>query len=89
LVGWSQKEFRLIFIWIILVLFDLLRNCEVAIAVSQFVIASTTAYWYFSHLENATFPLIKSFCRALTFQLGSLVFGALILCVVWILQIIL
>lgn len=57
-----------------------------AIAICQFIIASTAAYWYFSHLGNAKFPIIKSFCRALTYQLGSLVFGALILCIMWILQ---
>lgn len=69
--------------------FVLFRNCEVAISISQFVIASTAAYWYFSHLGNATFPLAKSFCRALTYQLGSIVFGSLILCIVWTLQIVL
>lgn len=28
------------------------RNSEVAIGVCQFVIASTCAYWYFSHLNK-------------------------------------
>lgn len=70
-------------------LFGLFWNCEVAISICQFVIASTAAYWYFSHLGNATFPLAKSFCRALTLQLGSIVFGSLILCIVWMLQIML
>lgn len=60
-----------------------------AIAICQFVIASTAAYWYFAHLGRSSFPLLRSFCRALTLQLGSLVFGALILCIVWVLQIML
>lgn len=32
--------------------FGLFWNCEVAIGMCQFVIASTTAYWYFSHLNR-------------------------------------
>jgi hypothetical protein len=28
------------------------RNSEVAIGMCQFVIASTTSYWYFSHLKG-------------------------------------
>ena len=85
----SKTQFRLFLIRIILVDQSLYRNCEVAISICQFVIASTAAYWYFSHLGNATFPLAKSFCRALTLQLGSIVFGSLILCIVWMLQIML
>lgn len=53
------------------------------------MIASTAAYWYFSHLDKSNFPLVRSFCRSVTYQLGSLVFGALILCIVWMLQIML
>lgn len=60
-----------------------------AISICQFVIASTAAYWYFSHLGHSNFPLIRSFCRAFTYQLGSLVFGSLVLCIVWTLQILL
>ncbi len=85
----SKEKLRVIFIWAVLVDQYLFRNCEVAISICQFIIASTAAYWYFSHLGNATFPLAKSFCRALTLQLGSIVFGSLILCIVWTLQIIL
>ena len=29
-----------------------LRNCEIAIGMCQFVLASTCAYWYFSHLNR-------------------------------------
>ena len=66
------------------------RNCEVAIAICQFIIASTAAYWYFSHLDNSSsFPLARSFCRALSLQLGSLIFGALVLCILWMLQLML
>ena len=89
LASWSQAKPGFVPLRIVLVLFILRRNCEVAIAISQFVIASTASYWYFSHLGNATFPLLKSFCRALTLQLGSLVFGALILCITWMMQIML
>ena len=60
-----------------------------AIAVCQFVIASTAAYWYFSKARGTAFPLARSFCRALTYQLGSLLFGALILCIMSLLQILL
>lgn len=63
-------------------------NCEVAIAMCQFVIASTTAYWYFSHgsRNSVSSPVCKSFCRGLFYHLGSLAFGALILCILFILQ---
>lgn len=89
LASGCEAKFGPIPFWPILVKSHLYRNCEVAISICQFVIASTAAYWYFSHLGNATFPLIKSFCRALTYQLGSIVFGSLVLCIVWTLQIIL
>ena len=87
---WSQKKFRLLFFRTILVINRLFRNCEVVIGISQFVIASTTSYWYFSHLRNEKLssPVCKSFCRALTYHLGSIAFGALILCILFILQLI-
>ena len=83
----GEEKFGIIPFWSFLVHLMIFRNCEVAIAICQFIIASTAAYWYFSHLGNASFPLVKSFCRAFTLQLGSLIFGALILCIVWMLQI--
>ena len=64
------------------------RNCELAISICQFIIASTAAYWYFSSNNRSSFPLLKSICRALTLQLGSLIFAGLLLCLTWILQII-
>ena len=69
--------------------FGLFWNCEVAIGLCQFVIASTSAYWYFSHLNNEKLssPVCKSYCRGLFYHLGSIAFGALILCILWILQI--
>ena len=56
----------------------------------QFVIASTSAYWYFSLFsqKEVSSPVCKSFCRGLFFHLGSIAFGALILCILFILQII-
>jgi hypothetical protein len=56
----------------------------------QFVIASTTVYWYFSHLKgkDTSSPVCKSFLRGMTYQLGSIAFGALILCILFLLQII-
>lgn len=70
--------------------FGLFWNCEVAIGMCQFVIASTTAYWYFSHLsgQKLSSPVCKSFCRALSYHLGSIAFGALILCILIILQLV-
>ncbi len=70
--------------------FGLFWNCEVAIGMCQFVIASTTAYWYFSHLsgQKLSSPVCKSFCRALSYHLGSIAFGALILCLLIILQLV-
>ena len=70
--------------------FGLFWNCEVAIGICQFVIASTTAYWYFSHLGGNTYssPVCKSFCRAMFYHLGSIAFGALILCILVILQLV-
>jgi solute carrier family 44 (choline transporter-like protein), member 2/4/5 len=85
----SQTQPRPLPLWALLVPPPTFRNCEVAIALCQFIIASTAAYWYFSHLGNATFPLAKSICRAFTYQLGSLIFGGLVLCVMWMLQIML
>ena len=69
--------------------FGLFWNCEVAIGMCQFVIASTAAYWYFSHLDGkeTSSPVCKSFCRGLFYHLGSIALGALILCILWILQI--
>jgi len=54
----------------------------------QFVIASTCSYWYFSHLNKseAKSPVCKSFCRAVFYHLGSIALGALILCILWLLQ---
>ena len=54
------------------------------------MLASSAAYWYFGHLNRTevSSPVCKSFCRALTFSFGSIVFGGLILCIFFILQII-
>lgn len=70
--------------------FGLFWNCEVAIGMCQFVIASTTSYWYFSHLsdQKVSSPVCKSFCRGLFYHLGSIAFGGLILCLLIILQLI-
>jgi hypothetical protein len=70
--------------------FGLFWNCEVAIGMCQFVIASTTAYWYFAKLSNShlSSPVCKSFCRGLFYHLGSIAFGALILCIMIVLQIV-
>ncbi len=70
--------------------FGLFWNCEVAIGMCQFVIASTTCYWYFSHLNgrDTQSPVCKSFCRALIYHLGSIAFGALVLCILFLLQLI-
>lgn len=70
--------------------FGLFWNCEVAIGMCQFVIASSTAYWYFSHLKgnSTSSPVCKSFCRALFYHLGSIAFGALILCILVLLQLV-
>lgn len=70
--------------------FGLFWNCEVAIGMCQFVIASTTAYWYFSLFSQSSVssPVCKSFVRGLVYHLGSIAFGALILCILVILQII-
>jgi hypothetical protein len=69
-------------------LFGLFWNCEVAIGMCQFVVASTTAYWYFSKLNDTKLssPVCKSFARGLTYHLGSIVFGSLILCIFIVLQ---
>lgn len=70
--------------------FGLFWNCQVAIGMCQFVIASTTAYWYFGHLSGhkVSSPVCKSFCIGLVYHLGSIAFGALILCILVILQLI-
>jgi choline transporter-like protein 2/4/5 len=64
---------------------------EFLIAMTQFIIASTMAYWYFSNLNQnkVNSPVSKSFFRAIVYHSGSLAFGALVLCILWIIQIIL
>jgi len=68
-----------------------LRNCEIAIGMCQFVIASTCAYWYFSHLNrsDASSPVCYSFIRALLYHFGSICLGALVLTILVILQLVL
>lgn len=51
-------------------------------ALSQFVLASTVAIWYFSGTQKAHNPIKRSFYRAFRYHLGSLAFGAFILAVV-------
>ena len=55
----------------------------------QFVIASAASYWYFSHgnekLKDES-HICKSFWRGLFYHGGSIAFGALILLIVWVLQ---
>jgi hypothetical protein len=57
----------------------------------QFVIASTCAYWYFSHLnkDDESSPVCKSFCRAIIYHFGSICLGALVLTILTVLQLIL
>lgn len=57
---------------------------ELIMSMGQFVIASSTAMWYFGHLPQLNFhrPVFKSYKRAYTTQFGSLCFGSLILALV-------
>ena len=60
----------------------------------QFVIASTCAYWYFSHLnrnsdDDDSSSVCKSFGRGIIYHFGSICLGALVLAILRILQLIL
>lgn len=81
----------LLYLWSLLVSEGLRRNCEFAIGMCQFVIASAASFWYFSHgnekLKNES-HICKSFWRGLFFHGGSVAFGALILLMMWLLQLI-
>merc|ERR1712118_317798 len=56
-------------------------------SVSQFVIAHTVQRWYFTPLENgrkralAPLAIIRGYCVAFTFHLGSLLLGSFLIAV--------
>lgn len=54
-------------------------------ALTQFVLASTVAIWYFSQ-ENCHKPVTRSFYRAFRYHLGSIAFGSLLVAIVQIVR---
>ncbi|CAD8090823.1 unnamed protein product [Paramecium sonneborni] len=70
--------------------FGLIWNICFALSLCQFVISSCCCMWYYSHIG---YPLkssiLKSFCRGFTTNFGSLLFGSLILAIVWTIKFIL
>ena len=84
---WNTNTRRLLVFWV----FELLWNNAFIIAISQFVLASSVALWYFSQgLENGPRSTIRrSFYRAFRYHIGSLAFGSFLLAFIQLLQLIL
>eukprot|EP01017_Pseudomicrothorax_dubius_P041517 TRINITY_DN6650_c0_g3_i3.p1 TRINITY_DN6650_c0_g3~~TRINITY_DN6650_c0_g3_i3.p1 ORF type:complete len:295 (-),score=68.40 TRINITY_DN6650_c0_g3_i3:77-865(-) len=63
---------------------DRFWNCALFMAISQFIIASCAAMWYFSNGGGQQYhnPLTRSVWRVFRYHLGSLAFGSLILAIV-------
>lgn len=56
-------------------------------ALTQFVIASSAAIWYFSQ-ENCHAPVRRSFYRGFRYHMGSLAFGSLLVAIVQLIRLI-
>ncbi|KAL4476085.1 hypothetical protein ABPG74_009818 [Tetrahymena malaccensis] len=69
-------------------LFGLFWNVEFFIGMSQLIIASCAAFWYFSHRPNAQLhnPVSKSIIRAFTLHIGSVCLGSMILSIVMLIR---
>lgn len=57
-------------------------------ALSQFILASSAAIWYFAQ-DNCHRPVMKSFYRAFRYHLGSIAFGSLLVAIVQMIRLIL
>ena len=70
-------------------IFALLWNLAFFLAVSHFILACSTAIWYFNRNDmNRPNPLCKSVWWLFRYHLGSVAFGSLILAIVWVIRII-
>eukprot|EP01017_Pseudomicrothorax_dubius_P022500 TRINITY_DN24371_c0_g1_i1.p1 TRINITY_DN24371_c0_g1~~TRINITY_DN24371_c0_g1_i1.p1 ORF type:complete len:655 (+),score=109.81 TRINITY_DN24371_c0_g1_i1:198-2162(+) len=72
--------------------FGFLWGLGFLIALTQFILASTTAIWYYAQGQDgqgAHRPVSRSFYRAFRYHLGSIAFGSLILAIVQAIKLIL
>ena len=83
---WSTQT--RIFFWVHFV--GLFWNVAFIIFLSNFVIIVVACSWYFAFdRSNPGSPISKGFKWGLTYHIGSIAFGSLILAVIWIVQVIL
>jgi len=77
-VAWTTESTA--FFWVHL--FGLLWNNFILITIPQFVVMSAVCIWYFSG-SKTTDPVSKSIWRTFRYHFGSIVFGSLILALVF------
>lgn len=70
-------------------LFGLLWNTAFLLTCSHFIIAASTCIWYFNRKDkHSVHPVLKSVGWMVTYHLGTVAFGSLILAIVYLFRLI-